>query len=160
MHSTYFDAVTYDGAVYHLDCLPKEIRKLFDDEDGEVSPIFADSEWDGYPICDVCRKKIDYVCLTDLGRKLERPFGKDIRRLLGNDMSKDLPMYAWPGGYSLVYYDKDGEILCWECANKADWGDAEIVSCDVYEEGPHTYCCNCNKILDSEYGDPGEAKYE
>ena len=54
-------------------------------DDGELQPIFADSEWDYYPICDVCGSSIGDVNLTSDGREyeatLERiPFANDTDR--------------------------------------------------------------------------------
>lgn len=151
MHATYFDAYTYDGAVYCKEHLPEGV-----DPDGdEISPIFADSEWDSWPVCDECGYVHDYVSLTIHGQKAMRPFSDDIKHyLLGGDIQEDLPAYAWPGGYPFVYYDKDGEILCPKCANNADWNDAEIIGYDVYEEGPVIQCANCNDDIESAYGDP------
>lgn len=54
-----FDAVTYDASVYCTECLPDGVS--VDDE--EVHPIFADSEWDSYPVCDACGTEHDYVSL-------------------------------------------------------------------------------------------------
>ena len=52
-----FEAVTYDGAVYCVDCLPEDVS--LDDE--EVCPIFASDEWDYAPVCDVCGMTHDYM---------------------------------------------------------------------------------------------------
>lgn len=62
-----YEAVTYDGAVYCSGCLPKGISS----ESEDVSPIFANSEWDGYPVCDACGEKHEYVNLTCHGRLAE-----------------------------------------------------------------------------------------
>lgn len=35
-------------------------------------PIFADSEWDYYPSCDICDTVLDYVNLTECGREYEQ----------------------------------------------------------------------------------------
>lgn len=51
-----FDAVDYDGV---------SLR------DPEVEPIFADSGWDYYPVCEVYGHRHDYVSLTAYGRKNE-----------------------------------------------------------------------------------------
>lgn len=59
-----FDAVTYDGAVYCVQCLPKGLN----DESEGVHPIFADSEWDSYPVCDKCGAIHHYVSLTSYGQ--------------------------------------------------------------------------------------------
>ena len=64
MKSFDYYACTYDGAVYCTECLPDSVT----DESEEVSPIFADSEWDSYPVCDKCGCVHDYVCLTSYGQ--------------------------------------------------------------------------------------------
>lgn len=69
--------------------------------------------------------------------------------------------YAWPGGYELHYYTKDGGVLCHNCANEhvmrtVDPDDEQfyIVGGDVYWEGPATQCDHCGHDIESEYGDP------
>ena len=57
MNSYDFDAVTYDSDIYCVECLPDDIS--VDNED--VSPIFADQEWDVVPVCCVCGTEHDYV---------------------------------------------------------------------------------------------------
>ena len=59
MKSYDYEAVTYDGAVYCIGCLPKGI----DIEGEDVMPVFADSEWDSMPVCTICFKEHDYVNL-------------------------------------------------------------------------------------------------
>jgi len=71
--------------------------------------------------------------------------------------------YAWPGGYQLNAIMDDGEIMCHECVceneevheggEKDGW---RVEGFEVYWEGPHDTCCHCNKLLESEYGDPDE----
>lgn len=63
MKAYHFYAVTYQGSVYCVDCLPEGITP---DSEG-VFPIFASSEWDYYPVCDVCFREHDYVTLTQVG---------------------------------------------------------------------------------------------
>lgn len=50
-------ACVYDGEVYCNGCLPDKFRR----DPDEVSPIFADSEWDSVPVCCVCGEEHDYV---------------------------------------------------------------------------------------------------
>ena len=52
-----FRAVVYDGEVYCVDCCPVPV------ESEEVSPIFADSEWDYAPTCTVCGAEHDYMTI-------------------------------------------------------------------------------------------------
>lgn len=61
MQSNEYLAVTYQGAAYCLNHVPKGVTGT------EVTPIFADSEWDSYPYCDKCRKVFTYVSLTGQG---------------------------------------------------------------------------------------------
>ena len=61
MKSYDFEAVTYDGDVYCKFCLPNGVN--IDDE--EVSPIFADSEWDAFPVCYICGEVHEYVDIIE-----------------------------------------------------------------------------------------------
>lgn len=57
MKSDYYAALTFDGCVYCVDCLPEGVNE----DDDEVHPIFADSEW-GYVLdCDACGALHHYV---------------------------------------------------------------------------------------------------
>lgn len=73
--------------------------------------------------------------------------------------------YAWPGGYPIYVYMTDGEMLCRDCVRsnyreishatrhkeRSGWAAAGV---DVYWEGPNMFCAQCNKELESAYGDP------
>ena len=65
MKSYDYDAMTFDGACYCIQCLPEGVTE----EDAD--PIFADSEWDAYPVCDHCGAVHDYVGLTPHGIECE-----------------------------------------------------------------------------------------
>ena len=58
---------TSQGGVVCTDCT----GKLSETEEAELGycPIFANSEWDYYPACDICGRVLDYVCLTTEGEK-------------------------------------------------------------------------------------------
>ena len=70
--------------------------------------------------------------------------------------------YAWPGGYPVYAYMADGEAICFECTrdNLEVHEDATchdgwcFVGADIYWEGAPMNCANCNKELESAYGDP------
>ena len=64
MKSYDFGAVAYDGAVYCCECAP-------DVDECELSPVFADGEWDSYPVCDSCGAVHYYVSLTTEGQNYE-----------------------------------------------------------------------------------------
>ena len=61
---------TREGGIVCTDCT----GKLTEAEETELgySPIFADSEWDYYPACDICGRVLDYVCLTTEGKEQEK----------------------------------------------------------------------------------------
>ena len=50
-------AVVYDNEIYCLNCLPVDVTV----QSEEITPIFAGSEWDEYPVCCVCGHEHDYV---------------------------------------------------------------------------------------------------
>jgi hypothetical protein len=61
MNAYDYEAVTYDGEVYCVECLPAGV----DFESEDVAPIFADSEWGSVPVCSKCCAEHDYVTLVD-----------------------------------------------------------------------------------------------
>ena len=75
--------------------------------------------------------------------------------------------YSWPGGYSKQMVMNDGECLCAECVkdnyrlilratrdkDRSGW---QAYSAEIHCEGAPLQCCNCNKEMPSEYGDPEE----
>lgn len=73
--------------------------------------------------------------------------------VLENYKTKDLPLYAWPGGYPLYYIDNDGWILCPQCARKNDEYSAELAGADVNWEDDSLYCDHCGESIQSAYGD-------
>lgn len=81
-----------------------------------------------------------------------------------NEQGK-FPAFAWPGGYSIVYYTADCALLCAKCANGENGSEAELEHeekqwrlehSDVRWEGPTEQCEHCNADMPTEYGDPGE----
>ncbi len=70
-----------------------------------------------------------------------------------------LPAFAWPGGYPLMYLDRENSTLCADCATKSLDDADEVpqfkpVAYDVYYEGPTIQCDQCNADIESAYGDP------
>ena len=76
----------------------------------------------------------------------------------------ELPSYAWPGGYPVVYLDGHNETLCAACATKEadnpEAGKDAPVAYFVYYEGPSEFCAVCNAEVESAYGDPDETANE
>ena len=75
--------------------------------------------------------------------------------------------FAFPGCYGLFYVTAGNRILCPECANNnpelcRDETDKQwnIVAYAVHWEGKPLECDNCNKTIESEYGDPEEEEEE
>lgn len=75
-----------------------------------------------------------------------------------------LQAYAWPGGYPIFYVTQDNCCLCPDCVNDnlelcleqdIDERDDQwyIVAADINYEDDTLYCDNCNKQIESAYGD-------
>lgn len=108
--------------------------------------------------------------LADLAALLKRVEGNGWHRLAAQwgkaegEPLKELPHFAWPGGYPISYWTGDGGLLCPTCANSTECrnadpesdGDWDLEGGDVYWEGPPGQCDNCNKPIESAYGDPDE----
>jgi len=76
------------------------------------------------------------------------------------DPDGKLPAYAWPGGYPIVYFDRENNEFCADCATIADDPD-EVPQFrpngfGILLEGAPSHCCGCNKEIESAYGDPEE----
>lgn len=66
---------------------------------------------------------------------------------------QDLPACAWPGGYTLLYFDNEGNEYCHKCATKARI-EGTVITPDVFYEGSDVECCECGIYIESAYGDP------
>jgi hypothetical protein len=75
---------------------------------------------------------------------------------LSRDEDGNFPAWAWPGGYPITYYTRDGMTVCAECASRETdpWQEAEAA--DVYYEGPTIQCDDCGCEIESAYGDPDD----
>ncbi len=69
-----------------------------------------------------------------------------------------LPAHAWPGGYTLIYFTRDGETVCAKCANREVDESQAVIGQDVYWEGATMQCGDCNADIESSYGDPEEGE--
>lgn len=77
----------------------------------------------------------------------------NVRKWACVEETEPLPAYAWPGGYQIIYYTNNSDIVCPDCANDEDVSD-DIVAGDVFYEGPPEQCAGCNQMIESSYGDP------
>lgn len=64
MNAFDYDAVIYDGDVYCISCLPETVSE------DEYEPIFADSEWQEYPVCCECEETHFYVKILPFIRQI------------------------------------------------------------------------------------------
>lgn len=80
---------------------------------------------------------------------------------LYRDDDGTLPAYAWPGGYPLYYMATDDGILCPACANaytpdRDNEEQLKPIVCDVNWEDTALTCENCDKLIESAYGEVNE----
>lgn len=73
------------------------------------------------------------------------------------DGTQYLYQYTSVGCYTLLYYDKEGNGYCADCAweeyNNPDVDERnKPLYGDTYDEGPSIFCCVCNKEIESSYG--------
>jgi hypothetical protein len=72
-----------------------------------------------------------------------------------------LPAFTSFGCYTLIYLTRANDVLCADCATAAlddpDEDDKPVI-CGTYDEGPPETCANCNKQIESSYGDPDETE--
>ncbi len=87
----------------------------------------------------------------------------EIRKLYkqtGTKIGKPLTAYAWPGGYPIFYLAADGETLHPKCAQKFVYLDSHererIIAGDVNWEDEDMTCAECNKKIESAYGETKE----
>lgn len=142
-----FEAVTYDGAVYCIEHCPVPVTN-----DSEVYPIFADSEWDHYPVCSQCHEKHTYVNLTDEGRIEEFNASEKIKDLMHSNGGV-LPKYTWPGGYPIAYFDAENNTLCQACAMKNNEFSSKLDSCSINWDNPDLHCDHCGERIESAYAE-------
>lgn len=127
----------------------------------EVRPVYC---WDGEEadyerFCTECKDNLE-LPLTEEGRleKIKTKCTPEVNEL--RDDKGQLPAYAWPGGYPIMYFDTDMSVICPKCANLLDWNDAGITAFQLHMEGPAETCENCYTQIDSAYGDPDEEAKE
>lgn len=76
-------------------------------------------------------------------------------QILPRDSKGKLESYAWPGGYPILYYYEDGDSICPDCANKTE---ERIAGWFIHYEGSPETCVECNKHIESAYGETAEDK--
>jgi len=72
--------------------------------------------------------------------------------ITGTDPGENVPAYAWPGGYPLVYVDGGGSYLCADCANREGYTDP-VTSVFIHYEGDPVTCDDCGTQIESAYGE-------
>jgi hypothetical protein len=72
----------------------------------------------------------------------------------------DNSKYAWPGGYTYIWYFNDmNETICtcYDCAQKKlnnSESEYKFIGQDVHWEGESLWCDDCGVEMESEYGIP------
>jgi hypothetical protein len=64
--------------------------------------------------------------------------------------------YAFPGGYPVVYLDRDNCHLCADCATESqsdEFDGSKAVGVFTHYEGPVISCNECSTDIESAYGD-------
>ena len=155
MHACYFDAVTYEGAAYCVGCLSPDTDV---DNDPEVNPIFADSEWDSYPVCSACGREHDYVNLTTDGLRWRsrREWSPEVLAMVypanhAGKLGGMLPSFTSVGSYPLIYTTEDDERYCGSCASNTD-NAFPLTGVFVHYEGDAQTCDECGDEIESAYG--------
>jgi hypothetical protein len=69
-----------------------------------------------------------------------------------------LPNVSWPGGYPLFYLDKEGNVLCADCASRDVDRSQEIVAIDSNWEDPALYCDDCSCRIELAYEEENEVE--
>ena len=60
----------------------------------------------------------------------------------------ELPAYAWPGGYLITYFTRDGMMVCADCANRETDEAQAAISFD-YECGDEDEDCeDCGRPME------------
>lgn len=92
-------------------------------------------------------------------RKWFRALRPRLRRVVGEN--GELPSYAWPGGYPILYTSQ-GDTVCPDCANDIDDPQtaADLDGYFIHYEGLPEFCGGCNKEIESAYGDPDAEEEE
>lgn len=67
--------------------------------------------------------------------------------------------YAWPGGYPLVYEDREGNNLCVQCAELGRFTGVpqeQPVACSPIESGGESCLCDaCDREINDRFESPG-----
>lgn len=79
-----------------------------------------------------------------------------IKRLRDKQHDNLLPAFSWPGAYPIAYLDKEGNTLCYRCANDNDPElDPALDDYFICEEGT-TYCDQCSAVIFEDEDETGE----
>lgn len=96
-------------------------------------------------------------------RGITRRLSPEVANLLYVDGQGQLrlPRYTMIGSYPLLYVQRDGSILCADCAMRIARGEFDtsnrnydVIGSQVHWEGAPYVCENCIEDIPSAYGDP------
>lgn len=61
--------------------------------------------------------------------------------------------YAWPGGYTVVFMDRENNVFCANCAKEVYIMEGLELTASTFDEGNPLYCDECNAVMESSYGE-------
>lgn len=105
--------------------------------------------------------------------EIDRLPRKDRKKLLWFRKLLREPSAMWPNGTAVVFFNDGSDMAHMACAEReskriesaiqdgvSDYSGAPVDSewyphsCDEFAEGPPEYCCICEEMIESTYGDP------
>jgi len=95
-----YDAVIFENEIYCLSCVPDDVSLK------DCEPIFADSEWQSYPVCNECEEIHTYVKILPFVRQVLISKTKKEYILHGNGVILEKPML---NEVAELYWE-DGEL--------------------------------------------------
>lgn len=69
------------------------------------------------------------------------------------DSDGKLPKYTAFGGYPYFYLDKQGNVLCADCANRDVDQTQDVIGHDANWEDNALFCDDCGKRIESAYAE-------
>ncbi len=76
-----------------------------------------------------------------------------VYQIVGGKEGEDLPSFSSIGGYTIIYYSKEEDPYCGECASQHQEEHNPILHAGTYDEGPDLFCTECGKTIMASYGD-------
>jgi len=131
MKSYDFDFMTGNSSIYCGDCIRE--KKIPIDS---LLPIFADSEWDYYPVCDICGAVDENIVF------LRKDVNEEDKPRLTIDYDSGMAVYSAVDEYDNEYRTYDRDALAEEY-NFCELCGILVESGYVCLDGGKVFCSNC-----------------